>query len=140
MTALRSIILRVNECLPPDKVKKKIELTIDDPLEPELEEFLPDFDSFSFDTTEEISGNPTYLPNFSYPTYEAFHFDIDHTEETSSGSTTSLALISLPEYDFSFDPGGGALYHKSLIIEEITPTLPPEVFVEKSFNDKIQIK
>lgn len=155
-------LLNDEPSIPPDKVKKKIELTIDDPLEPELEEFLPDFESFSFDTTEEISGNPTYRPNFSYPTYEAFHFDIDHTEETSRGSTTSLALISLPEYEsfcfdefeceiekfsnpeyesFSFDLGiehdpGGFLKNKSLN-ENFIPSLPPGKVFKTSLNDKI---
>ena len=97
-------LLNDEPSIPPDKVKKNIEITIDDCLEPELEEFLPDFESFSFDTTEEISGNPTFRPDHSYPVYEAFQFDNDHTEETSSGSTTSLAFISLLVYDsFCFD-------------------------------------
>lgn len=82
----------------------EIEYVDDDPMEPELEEFLPDFESFTFDTTEEISGNPIYRPDFSNTTYKAFNFDIDHSEETSRGSTTSHAFISLPEYEsFRFD-------------------------------------
>jgi hypothetical protein len=97
-------LLNDEPSIPPDKVKTKIELIIDDPLEPELEEFLPDFESFTFDTTEEISGNPTYRHDFSDTTYEAFHFDTDHSEETSRGSTTSHALITLPEFEsFRFD-------------------------------------
>lgn len=48
-------------------------------------------------------------------------------------------IISPPEYDHfeeDPDPGGGALYHKSLFIEETIPTLPPVVFVAKGVDDK----
>lgn len=153
-------LLNDEPLIPPDKVKKKIELIIDDPLKPELEEFLPDFESFSFDTIEEMSGNPTYRPNFSYPTYEAFNFD--HSDETSRGSTTSHAFISLPEYEsfcfdesecvmekcfkpeyerFSFDlevdhDPGGMLKNESLNGNFI-PSLPPGKIFKMSLNDKI---
>ena len=117
---------------------------------------------FSFDTTEEISGNPTFRPDHSYPVYEVFQFDIDHTEETSSGSTTSLAFISRPEYDsFCFnkidcefekfsgpeyenfccdlvndhDPGG--IFKNESFYENFIPSLPPGKVFKMSLNDKI---
>jgi hypothetical protein len=159
-------LLNDEPSIPPDKVKKQIEITIDDPLEHELEEFLSDYESFSFDTIEEISGNPTFRPDHSYPVYEAFQFHIDHTEETSSGDTTSLALISLPKYDsFCFDKTdcefekfsgelsypeyekfcfdleidhdpGGILKNESFY-ENFIPSLPPGKVFQNSFNDKI---
>jgi hypothetical protein len=140
----------------------EIEYVDDDPMEPELEEFLPDFESFTFDTTEEISGNPTYHPDFSNTTYEAFHFDIDHSEETSRGSTTSHAFISLPEYEsfcfdefeceiekfsnpeyesfrfdlgIDYDPGG--ILKSEILNENFIPSLPPGKVFKMSLNDKI---
>lgn len=143
--------------IPPDKAKKKIELKIDDSLEPELEEFLPNFESFSFDTTEEMSGNPTYRFDFSDTTYETFHFN--HSEETSRGNTTSHAFISLSEFEsfrfdeseceiekfseyesFSFDLAvdhdpGGVLKNESFN-EKFFPTLPLGKDFKRSLNNK----
>ena len=96
-----------------------------DPLELELEDFVPEYENFIFDTAEESSGNPTSHFDFSLPAYEAFSFDIDLLEETSSGNTTSHSYISLPEYDaFHFDMND--LYHEEFSSELSHIISPPE--------------
>ncbi|GJY14808.1 hypothetical protein Tco_0385230 [Tanacetum coccineum] len=68
--------------------------------------------AFCFDMEEKSSGSPTSLSVISLPIYEAFSFD-NHTEEKSSGSTTTHSYLSLLEYDsFRFD----------LIDDHILPT------------------
>nr|GFA07087.1 hypothetical protein [Tanacetum cinerariifolium] len=65
---------------------------------------LPEFENFYFDLEEISSGSTTTLSDISLPDYEAFSFDDDHIKEISSGSTTTHFDISLSEYDsFIFD-------------------------------------
>ncbi|GKA44434.1 hypothetical protein Tco_0737158 [Tanacetum coccineum] len=67
---------------------------------------IPVVDNDSF--FEEFDTSPSYLIN-SLPKFETFS---DHTKETSSGSTTTHANNSLPEYDsfhFEIEPDQGEL-------------------------------
>ncbi|GJU88785.1 hypothetical protein Tco_1301208 [Tanacetum coccineum] len=67
---------------------------------------IPVADSDSF--FEEFDTSPSYLVNY-LPEFETFS---NHTEETSSGSTTTHANNSLPEYDsfyFEIEPDQGEL-------------------------------
>jgi hypothetical protein len=87
-------LLNDEPSIPPDKVKTKIELIIDNPLEPELEEFLPDFESFSFDTTEEMSGNPTHVLIFLIRLMKLFIL-ISITRKRRVVAVPLLMLLSL---------------------------------------------
>ncbi|GJU87936.1 hypothetical protein Tco_1300359, partial [Tanacetum coccineum] len=63
---------------------------------------LPKTETFCFNLEEISSGSPTSHADFSLPDYEAFYLDDDHVEEKSSGSTTTHADFS--QYDsFIFD-------------------------------------
>ncbi|GJU18444.1 hypothetical protein Tco_1146410, partial [Tanacetum coccineum] len=63
---------------------------------------LPETETFCFNLEEISSGSPTSHADFSLPDYEAFYLDDDHVEEKSSGSTTTHADFS--QYDsFIFD-------------------------------------
>ncbi|GJY83942.1 hypothetical protein Tco_0497318 [Tanacetum coccineum] len=63
---------------------------------------LPETKTFCFNLEEISSGSPTSHADFSLPDYEAFYLDDDHVEEKSSGSTTTHADFS--QYDsFIFD-------------------------------------
>ncbi|GJW83055.1 reverse transcriptase domain-containing protein [Tanacetum coccineum] len=74
-----------------------------DTLIPSYDNSLPELEAFCFDMEEKSSGSPTSLSVISLPIYEAFSFD-NHTEEKSSGSTTTHSYLSLLEYDsFRFD-------------------------------------
>nr|GFC31295.1 hypothetical protein [Tanacetum cinerariifolium] len=65
---------------------------------------LPEFENFYFDLEEISSGSTTTLSDISLPDYEAFSFNNDHIKEISSGSTTTHSDISLSKYDsFIFD-------------------------------------
>ncbi|GJW25192.1 hypothetical protein Tco_0039003 [Tanacetum coccineum] len=75
---------------------------------------IPVEDSDSF--FEKSDTSLSYSDN-SLPEFETFS---DHTEETSSGSTTTLADNSLPEYDsflFEIEPDQGEL--TSVVMEDI---------------------
>nr|GEV73037.1 hypothetical protein [Tanacetum cinerariifolium] len=66
--------------------------------------YVPEFENFCFDLEEISSGSTTILSDISLPDYEAFFFDDDHIEEISGGSTITHSDISLSEYDsFIFD-------------------------------------
>nr|GEZ89337.1 hypothetical protein [Tanacetum cinerariifolium] len=73
--------------------------------------------------SEEISsGSTTILSDISLPDYEAFSFDDDHIEEISGGSTTTHSDISLSEYDsFIFD-----FTHEEFVDELARIISPPE--------------
>ncbi|GKD34830.1 hypothetical protein Tco_1250339 [Tanacetum coccineum] len=63
---------------------------------------LPETETFCFNLEEISSGSPTSHADYSLPDYEAFYFDDDHIKEKSSGSTTTHADFS--QYDsFIFD-------------------------------------
>ena len=71
----------------------------------------------------------------------------DYTSSQGEFSDELSHIIALPKYDSDLegdlDPGGGILYHKNLLDDDIIPTLPPEDFIandHKSLNDDIQIK
>ncbi|GJZ62481.1 hypothetical protein Tco_0618618 [Tanacetum coccineum] len=68
----------------------------------------------------------------SLPQFETFNFLDDHTKETSSGSTTTHADISLPEYDsFHLDSEPDSGDFTMDVVEEIfdNPTREPRVHV-----------
>ncbi|GKB51041.1 hypothetical protein Tco_0901794 [Tanacetum coccineum] len=73
--------------------------------------------------------------DFSYnslPQFETFNFLDDHTKETSSGSTTTHADISLPEYDsFHLDSEPDSGDFTMDVVEDIfdNPTREPRVHV-----------
>ncbi|GKD69940.1 hypothetical protein Tco_1324030 [Tanacetum coccineum] len=76
-----------------------------------------DSDSFFKKSNTSLSYSDNSLPEF-----ETFR---DHTEETSSGSTTTHADNSLPEYDsflFEIEPDQGEL--TSVVMEDILGELP----------------
>ncbi|GJY91178.1 hypothetical protein Tco_0506374 [Tanacetum coccineum] len=78
---------------------------------------IPIMDSDSFETSLSFSDN-------SLPEFESFS---DHTEETRSGSTTTHANYSLPEYEsFHFD-------NPSL---PRPPPEPPDVCLDMLYNDE----
>ncbi|GJR96786.1 hypothetical protein Tco_0268960 [Tanacetum coccineum] len=61
---------------------------------------LTESETFYFDLEENSSGSPTSHADFSLPDYEAFYLDDDHVEEKSSEFADELAhIISPPEYD-----------------------------------------
>ncbi|GJY71486.1 hypothetical protein Tco_0475189 [Tanacetum coccineum] len=73
---------------------------------------IPDSNSFFEKSDTSLSYSDNSLPEF-----ESFS---DHTEETSSGSTTTHANNSLPEYDsfhFEIEPDQGGL--TSIVMEDI---------------------
>ncbi|GJZ75286.1 hypothetical protein Tco_0639751 [Tanacetum coccineum] len=73
---------------------------------------IPDSNSFFEKSDTSLSYSDNSLPEF-----ESFS---DHTEETSSGSTTTHANNSLPEYDsfhFEIEPDQGGL--TSVVMEDI---------------------
>ncbi|GJT79846.1 hypothetical protein Tco_1054188 [Tanacetum coccineum] len=68
----------------------------------------------------------------SLPQFETFNFLDDHTKETSSGSTTTYANISLPEYDsFHLDSEPDLGDFTMDVVEDIfdNPTREPRVHV-----------
>ncbi|GJV45876.1 hypothetical protein Tco_1430412 [Tanacetum coccineum] len=76
---------------------------------------------------EETNTFDNYLPQF-----ETFNFLDDHTKETSSGSTTTHADISLPEYDsFHLDSEPDSGDFTMDVVEDIfnNPTREPRVHV-----------
>ncbi|GJY14969.1 hypothetical protein Tco_0385391 [Tanacetum coccineum] len=90
---------------------------------------IPVADSDSF--FEEFDTSPSYLVN-SLPEFETFS---DHTEETSSGSTTTHANNSLPEYDsfhFEIEPDQGEL--TNVVMETILGE--PRVHMLNIFNSR----
>ncbi|GJY42163.1 hypothetical protein Tco_0429433 [Tanacetum coccineum] len=83
-------------------------------------------EAFCFEMEEKSSGSPTSLSVISIPIYEAFSFD-NHTEEKSSGSTTTHSYLSLLEYDsFRFD----------LTDDHILPTKRSD-FLSEKFTDEL---
>ncbi|GJU22229.1 retrotransposable element Tf2 [Tanacetum coccineum] len=87
---------------------------------------LLELEAFCFDMEEKSSGSPTSLSIISLPIYEAFSFD-NHTEEKSSGSTTTHSYLYLFEYDsFRFD----------LIDDHILPTKRSD-FLSEKFTDAL---
>ncbi|GKE27889.1 reverse transcriptase domain-containing protein [Tanacetum coccineum] len=69
-----------------------------------FDDYLPEYETFSFDIEDKSSGSTTTHSDYSLPDYEAFYFDDDHIEEKSSGDTITYSDFSLPEYDsFIFD-------------------------------------
>nr|GEV29997.1 DnaJ protein ERDJ3B-like [Tanacetum cinerariifolium] len=65
-----------------------------------FDNFLPESETFCFDSEENSSGSTTTRADISLPDYEAFYDD--HVKEISSGSTTTHSDFSL--YDsFIFD-------------------------------------
>nr|GEW84469.1 reverse transcriptase domain-containing protein [Tanacetum cinerariifolium] len=66
---------------------------------------LPEFETFCFDVEEISSGSTTTLPDLSLPEYEVFHDD--HVKEISSGSPTTHSDSSLYAsfiFDLSSNP------------------------------------
>jgi hypothetical protein len=126
--------------LPPKEVEFNPLKDIDDLVPRVSETFNMTFTNPLFDFESDfnlISNNPIFdIPSDESemePKVQDSHHMIDSLHEKFSDELSHI--ISPPENDpFCFeedpDPGGGALYHKSLIIEETTPTLLPEVFVE----------
>ncbi|GJX24907.1 hypothetical protein Tco_0231203 [Tanacetum coccineum] len=89
-----------------DVIKFSVEKTLSDPNESEGKTR----ENPILDTSLSYSDN-------SLPEFESFS---DHTEETSSGSTTTHANNSLPEYDsfhFEIEPDQGGL--TSVVMEDI---------------------
>ncbi|GKE63392.1 hypothetical protein Tco_1513759, partial [Tanacetum coccineum] len=86
-----------------------------------------DSDSFF----EESDTSFSYLDN-CLPEFETFR---DHTEETRSGSTTTHANNSLPEYDsflFEIEPDQGEL--TNFVIEEVDTFLVPKDSIPPSIE------
>lgn len=99
---------------------------------------------FDFESDfNQISNNPIFdIPSDESemePEVQDSHHMLDSFHEKFSGELSHI--ISPPENDpFCFeedpDPGGDVLNHENLIIGDLTPTLPPVVFVEKCVDDK----
>ncbi|GJZ31497.1 hypothetical protein Tco_0576544 [Tanacetum coccineum] len=102
-------------------------------------EALKDNPTLSFDF---VTKSPSTSSNFfleetspfdnSLPQFETFNFLDDHTKETSSGSTTTHADISLPEYDsFHLDSEPDSGDFTMDVVEDIfdNPTREPRVHV-----------
>ncbi|GJT73530.1 hypothetical protein Tco_1032816 [Tanacetum coccineum] len=113
----------------------------------------PDSELVSLEVIEGIKDNPTPSADFvtkssstslnffleetdfsynSLPQFETFNFLDDHTKETSSGSTTTHADISLPEYDlFHLDSEPDSGDFTIDVMEDIfdNPTREPRVHV-----------
>nr|GEV17506.1 hypothetical protein [Tanacetum cinerariifolium] len=62
---------------------------------------LPECKTFCFDLEEISSGSTTTRADISLPDYEAFYDN--HVKDISSGSTTTRADISLPDYEAFYD-------------------------------------
>ncbi|GJW47622.1 putative mitochondrial protein [Tanacetum coccineum] len=87
---------------------------------------LLELEAFCFHMEEKSSGSPTSLSVISLPIYEAFSFN-NHTEKKSSGSTTTHSYLSLHEYDsFRFD----------LTDDHILPTKRSD-FLSEKFTDEL---
>ncbi|GJZ70581.1 hypothetical protein Tco_0634131 [Tanacetum coccineum] len=79
----------------------------------EIDDYVPDYETFCFDIEEKISGSTTSHSNHSLSEYESFCFDVDHIQLPPADRSDSqheefadgLAhIISPPEYDrFYFD-------------------------------------
>nr|GEU80592.1 hypothetical protein [Tanacetum cinerariifolium] len=66
---------------------------------------LPEYETFCFDSKENSSGSTTTRADISLPDYEAFYDD--HVKEISSGSTTTHSDFSLYDsfiFDLSINP------------------------------------
>ncbi|GJT57033.1 hypothetical protein Tco_0992087 [Tanacetum coccineum] len=91
-----------------------------------------DFVTKSPSTSSNFFLEETNTVDNSLPQFETFNFLDDHTKETSSGSTTTHADISLPEYDsFHLDSEPDSGDFTMDVVEDIfyNPTRGPRVRV-----------
>ncbi|GJU09654.1 hypothetical protein Tco_1132050 [Tanacetum coccineum] len=91
-----------------------------------------DFVTKSPSTSSNFFLEETNTFDNSLPQFETFNFLDDHTKETSSGSTTTHADISLPEYDsFHLDSEPDSGDFTMDVVEDIfdNPTREPRVHV-----------
>ncbi|GJU53102.1 hypothetical protein Tco_1226816 [Tanacetum coccineum] len=91
-----------------------------------------DFVTKSPSTSSNFFLEETNTFDNSLPQFETFNFLDDHTKETSSGSTTTHADISLPEYDsFHLDSEPDSVDFTMDVVEDIfdNPTREPRVHV-----------
>ncbi|GJX93710.1 hypothetical protein Tco_0348296 [Tanacetum coccineum] len=102
-----------------------------------------DFVTKSPSTSSNFFLEETNTFDNSLPQFETFNFLDDHTKETSSGSTTTHADISLPEYDsFHLDSEPDSGDFTMDVVEDIfdNPTREPRVHVPNVFDPGIFIR
>nr|GEW62011.1 hypothetical protein [Tanacetum cinerariifolium] len=93
-----------------------------------FDNYLPKYETFSFDIEEKSSDSTTTHSDYSLPDYDVFYFDDDHIEEKSSGNTTTHSDCSLPEYDSfifylsidPFPPADRSVSHHEEFADELT--------------------
>nr|GEX28445.1 hypothetical protein [Tanacetum cinerariifolium] len=99
--------------------------------------YLLEFEIFSYHTEETSNGSTTTHANYSLPKYDSFIFKIElDQEEKNSGSTTIYVDISLSDFDhfyFKIEPDPGEL--TSIVDFEIRKNVPSTTNVNLSPKD-----